>query len=64
MVQPRPRAVPSLPQALAKKVDEGRDVVEVIRLTEQKLREIKPSSGSATITEVVTQAHIFRDLRD
>ena len=58
------RAVPSPPQALAKKVDEGRDVAEVIRLTEQKLREIKPSPGSATITEVVTQAHMFREVRN
>jgi hypothetical protein len=58
------RAVPTPPQVLAKKVDEGRDVAEVIRLTEQKLREIKPSPGSATITEVVTQAHMFREVRN
>lgn len=58
------RAVPSPPPTLARKVDEGRDVAEVIRLTEQKLREIKPSPGSATITEVVTQAHMFREVRN
>ncbi|GAB2456710.1 hypothetical protein GCM10027062_41150 [Nocardioides hungaricus] len=58
------RAVQSQPQALAKKVDDGRDVAEVIRLTEQKLREIKPSLGSAMITEVVTQAHMFREVRN
>lgn len=58
------RAVPAPPQALAKKVDEGRDVAEVIRLTEQKLRDVKPSPGNATITEVVTQAHMFREVRN
>lgn len=58
------RAVPCPPQALAKKVEDGRDVAEVIRLTEQKLREVKPSPGNATITEVVTQAHMFREVRN
>lgn len=58
------RAVPSPPAALTKKVDDGRDVAEVIRLTEQKLRELRPSPGSATITEVVTQAHMFREVRN
>lgn len=58
------RAVPSPPPALAKKIEDGRDVAEVIRLTEQKLRDLKPSPGSATITEVVTQAHMFREVRN
>lgn len=58
------RAVPSPPQALAKRVEDGRDVAEVIRLTEQKLRELNPSPGSATITEVVTKAHMFREVRN
>jgi hypothetical protein len=58
------RAVPSPPQTLAKKVEDGRDLAEVVRLTEQKLRELKPSPGSATITEVVTQAHMFREVRN
>lgn len=58
------RAVPNAPSALAKKVIDGRDVAEVIRLTEQKLRELKPSPGRATITEVVTQAHMFREVRN
>lgn len=58
------RAVPSPPATLTKKVGDGRDVAEVIRLTEQKLRELKPSLGSATITEVVTQAHMFREVRN
>ncbi|WP_106848507.1 hypothetical protein [Blastococcus sp. Marseille-P5729] len=58
------RAVPDAPRALEKKVGEGRDAAEVIRLTEQKLRELKPSPGSATITEVVTQAHMYREVRN
>ena len=58
------RAVPNAPSALAKKVIDGRDVAEVIRLTEQKLRELKPSPGGATITEVVTQAHMYREVRN
>lgn len=41
-----------------------RDVAEVIRLTEQRPRELKPKLGSAFITEVVTQAHLFRDVRN
>lgn len=58
------RAVPAPSPALIKKVAEGRDVAEVIRLTEQKLREVKPSPGAAGITEVVTQAHMFREVRN
>lgn len=58
------RAVPDPPSALARKVTEGRDIAEVIRLTEQRLRELKPTPGSATITEVVTQAHMFREIRN
>ncbi|MCP3424820.1 hypothetical protein NBM05_01925 [Rothia sp. AR01] len=40
------------------------DVAEGTRLTEQKLRELKPSPGSATIKEIVTQAHMFREVRN
>ncbi|WP_156969622.1 hypothetical protein [Knoellia subterranea] len=58
------RAVPTPPAALARKVAEGRDIAEVIRLTEQCLRELKPSPGSATLTEVATQAHMFREVRN
>lgn len=58
------RAVPSPSQALARRVDDGRDVAEVIRLVEQYLRELKPSPGSATIAEVVSQAHMFREVRN
>lgn len=58
------RVVSDPPQALARKVSDGRDLAEVIRLTEQKLRELKPSPGGATITEVVTQAHMFREVRN
>ena len=58
------RAIQAPAPALAKKVGEGRDIAEVIRLTEQRLREVKPSPGSATITEVVTQAHMFREVRN
>lgn len=58
------RAVPSPPQSLAKKVEDGRDLAEVVRLTEQCLRELKPSPGGALITEVVTHAHMFREVRN
>lgn len=58
------RAVQSPAAALAQRVADGRDVAEVIRLTEQRLRELKPKPGSALITEVVTQAHLFRDVRN
>lgn len=58
------RAVPSPSGALAKRVEDGRDVAEIIRLTEQRLRELRPSPGSATVTEVVTQAHMLRDVRN
>ncbi|WP_404436726.1 hypothetical protein LG322_00225 [Microbacterium aerolatum] len=58
------RALPSPPATLAKKVEEGRDIAEVIRLTIQELQSLKPKPGSATITEISTQAHMFREVRN
>lgn len=58
------RAVPSPPMVLAKLLDDGRDAAQVVRLTEQSLRDLKPSPGSATITEVVAQAHLYREIRN
>lgn len=58
------RAVPSPPTPLRRNVDEGRDLAQVIAQTEQCLRGLKPSPGSARITEIVTHAHIFREVRN
>ena len=58
------RALPSPPAPLAKKVEDGRDVAEVIRLTIQELQALKPRPGSATLTEISTQAHMFREVRN
>lgn len=58
------RAVPEPPNRLAQKIEDGRDVATVIQLCEQKLRDLKPSPGSAMITEVVTSAHMFREVRN
>lgn len=63
MVQSRPRRTVTR-AGVREEGQEGRDIAEVIRLTEQKLRELKPSPGSATITELVTQAHMFREVRN
>lgn len=38
--------------ALTRKFAEGRRLAEVIRLTEQALRQLNPRSGSATIAEI------------
>ena len=43
-------------------VDGGRDVSEVIRLTSQHLSALPRSQ--ALVTEVVAQAHLFRDIRN
>jgi hypothetical protein len=40
-------------------IESGRDIAEVIRLTEQHLTEIRV--GRSLITEIVSQAHLFRE---
>lgn len=58
------RALPSPSSTLAKKVEDGRDIAEVIRLTIQELQALRPKPGSAMLTEVSTQAHMFREVRN
>jgi hypothetical protein len=43
-------------------IESGRDIAEVIRLTEQHLTEIRVVRS--LITEVVSQAHLFREIRN
>ena len=56
------RSVPDRGAKLTSLVDAGRDVSEVIRLTSQYLNALPRSQ--ALITEVVAQAHLFRDIRN
>lgn len=58
------RVIPKPPNKLAQVLDSGRDIAAVIQMCEQKMRDLKPSPGSATINEVVTQAHLFRVVRN
>ena len=44
-------------------IDNGRDVGEVIRLTEQHLKSAR-AGRSSTIAEVVSQGHLFREIRN
>ena len=56
------RSVPGRGAKLTSLVDGGRDVSEVIRLTSQHLSALPRSQ--ALVTEVVAQAHLFRDIRN
>lgn len=56
------RSVPTPPAKLSELVDAGRDIAQVIKLTEQHLRAIPRSQ--TMITEAVAQAHLFRDIRN
>lgn len=56
------RAVQQPGGKLRSLVEDGKDIAEVIRLTEQHLQGLK--IGRSTVTEVVAQAHLFRDIRN
>jgi hypothetical protein len=56
------RAVAQPDSKLAKLVADGREAFEVIRLTEQRLRELGAPTGR--MTEVVSEAHHYRDIRN
>jgi hypothetical protein len=56
------RAVAQPDSKLAKLVDDGREAAEVIRLTEQRLREL--GGPPVRVTEVVSEAHHYRDIRN
>jgi hypothetical protein len=43
-------------------VESGRDIAEVIRLTEQHLHDVR--ARRALVTEVTNQAHLFREVRN
>ena len=56
------RTVPQPGAKLQTLITGGRDLAEVIRLTEQHLQGI--GRGRSLITEVVSQAHLFREIRN
>lgn len=56
------RAVAVPGSKLARLVEDGREAAEVIRLTEQRLRELR--APSVRVTEVVSEGHHYRDIRN
>jgi hypothetical protein len=56
------RAVQNPGTRLRGLVESGRDIAEVIRLTEQHLQDVR--ARRAVITEVTNQAHLFREVRN
>ena len=56
------RSVPAPGAKLTELVESGRDIAQVIKLTEQHLHRVPRSQTK--IAEVVAQAHLFRDIRN
>jgi hypothetical protein len=56
------RSVPDPGEKLLRLIDDGRDVAEVIRLTEPHLLALKRTR--TLVTEITSQAHLFRAIRN